>query len=87
MGAVFGLLLVLLYWILGLAIRGRRDLAARESNPLVPGVRRALRNRPFAILLASYVVGSITGAIPATLLKSGSTPGSGPPSASARAQP
>jgi MFS family permease len=34
----------------------------------VPGVRRALRNRPFAILLASYVVGSIAGAIPATMM-------------------
>ncbi len=68
MGMAFGILLVLLYWILGLTIRERPDFAARESNPLVPGVRRALRNRPFAILLASYVVSSITGAIPATMM-------------------
>jgi GPH family glycoside/pentoside/hexuronide:cation symporter len=41
---------------------------AREPNPFVPGVRRALRNRPFRILLLTYVVGSITGAIPGTLM-------------------
>ncbi|HLX38669.1 MAG TPA: MFS transporter, partial [Candidatus Binataceae bacterium] len=29
---------------------------------------RALRNRPFRILLASYVIGSVTGAIPATMM-------------------
>src|SRR5438876_411273 len=37
-------------------------------NPFVPGVRRALRNRPFRILLATYVVASVTGAIPGTLM-------------------
>lgn len=68
MGIGFGILLVVLYWILGLTIRERPDFLARESNPLVPGVRRALRNRPFAILLASYVAGSVTGAIPATMM-------------------
>ena len=55
--------------LLVLTVKERPDFAARESNPLVPGVRRALRNRPFAILLASYVVGSIAaGAIPATMM-------------------
>ena len=33
-------------------VRERPDFVERESNPLVPGVRRALRNRPFRILLA-----------------------------------
>ena len=51
-----------------MTIKERPDFVARESNPLVPGVRRALRNRPFAILLGSYVVGSIAGAIPATMM-------------------
>ena len=67
-GAVFAVLLVTLYWALAWRVRERPSFATRESNPLVPGVRRALRNRPFRILLASYVVGSISGAIPATLL-------------------
>src|SRR6202046_3201566 len=68
-GIFFGVLLTLLYWLLVLTIKERPDFVARESNPLVPGVRRALRNRPFAILLASYVVGSIAGAIPATMMR------------------
>ncbi|MFZ0660932.1 MAG: MFS transporter [Candidatus Binataceae bacterium] len=68
LGIAFALLLTTLYWMLAYGVRERPGFAKRESNPLVPGVRRALRNRPFRILLASYIVGSITGAIPATLL-------------------
>ncbi|MGO9606630.1 MAG: MFS transporter [Candidatus Binataceae bacterium] len=67
-GAAFGILLPLLYWLLAWRIRERTEFSVRASNPFVPGVRRALRNRPFIVLLASYVVASITGAIPATLL-------------------
>jgi glycoside/pentoside/hexuronide:cation symporter, GPH family len=67
-GVVFAILLTSLYWLLAWRVRERPQFATRESNPLVPGVRRALRNRPFRILLASYIVSSITGAIPATLL-------------------
>ncbi len=68
LGIVFGVLLVVLYWALALTIKERPDFVVRESNPLVPGIRRALRNRPFRILLASYVIGSVTGAIPATMM-------------------
>ena len=38
--------------------------STRKSNPLVPGVRRALRNRPFRVLLACYVVGEHPGRDP-----------------------
>jgi GPH family glycoside/pentoside/hexuronide:cation symporter len=68
LGIFFGILLSVLYGLLVLNVKERPDFVARESNPLVPGVRRALRNRPFGILLASYVVGSISGAIPATMM-------------------
>lgn len=68
MGVFFAIVLTLLYWLLVLTVKERPDFASRESNPLVPGVRRSLRNRPFSILLASYVVGSIAGAIPATMM-------------------
>jgi len=68
LGIVFGVVLAVLYWILALSIKERPDFVARESNPMVPGIRRALRNRPFRILLASYVIGSVTGAIPATMM-------------------
>ena len=68
LGIFFGVMLTVLYGLLVLNVKERSDFVARESNPLVPGVRRALRNRPFGILLASYVVGSISGAIPATMM-------------------
>ncbi len=68
LGVAFAIALVTLYWLLAARVRERADFATREPNPLVPGVRRALRNRPFSILLMSYVVGSISGLIPATLL-------------------
>jgi glycoside/pentoside/hexuronide:cation symporter, GPH family len=68
LGIFFGVVLTALYWLLVVTVKERPDFTARESNPLVPGVRRALRNRPFAILLGSYVVGSIAGAIPATMM-------------------
>jgi GPH family glycoside/pentoside/hexuronide:cation symporter len=68
LGALFGILLVLLYTMLVVRVRERPDFVARAPNPFVPGVRRALRNRPFRILLATYVVASVTGAIPGTLM-------------------
>jgi GPH family glycoside/pentoside/hexuronide:cation symporter len=68
LGVVMGVLLVVLYAVLVLVVRERPDFVARDSNPFVPGVRRALRNRPFRILLSTYVVGSIAGAIPGTLM-------------------
>jgi GPH family glycoside/pentoside/hexuronide:cation symporter len=68
LGALMAILLVVLYGLLVLVVRERPDFVARESNAFVPGVRRALRNRPFRILLLTYVVGSIAGAIPGTLM-------------------
>ncbi|MBI3783268.1 MAG: MFS transporter [Deltaproteobacteria bacterium] len=67
-GIFFAVLLTLFCWLLVWRVRERPDFTARESNPFVPGVRRALRNRPFRILLATYVVSSVTGAIPGTLM-------------------
>jgi GPH family glycoside/pentoside/hexuronide:cation symporter len=66
--AVFGGLLVLLMWNLVRRVRERADFATRPANPLVPGVRRVLRNRAFRLLLAVYLVGALTGAIPGTLM-------------------
>jgi GPH family glycoside/pentoside/hexuronide:cation symporter len=65
---IFGALLTGLYWNLVLQVRERPDFAGRPPNPLVPGVRRVMRNRVFRLLLAVYVVGSITGAIPGMLI-------------------
>ncbi len=67
-GLVFGAALVLTCYGVVAFLRERPGFAERTSNPFAPGVRRALRNRPFRILLATYVVSSITGAIPGTLM-------------------
>ncbi len=68
LGAGFALLLVGFVALLLARVRERPDFATRASNPFVPGVRRALRSRPFRILLVTYVVGSVAGAIPGTLM-------------------
>jgi GPH family glycoside/pentoside/hexuronide:cation symporter len=68
MALTYAALMIALYWLLVLRVRERPDFVARESNPLVPGVRRSLRNRPFAVLFLCYVVASIPGAIPGLLM-------------------
>jgi len=68
MSLAYGVLMVVLYWLLVLRVRERPDFVSRKSNPLVPGVRRSLRNRPFSVLFACYVVASIPGAIPGLLM-------------------
>ncbi len=68
LAAFYAIAMIALGVLAFLRLRERPDFAARASNPFIPGVRRALRNRPFRILLTSYVVGSVTAAIPATLL-------------------
>jgi GPH family glycoside/pentoside/hexuronide:cation symporter len=65
---IYSVTLIVLGSVGFLRLRERPTFATRTSNPLIPGVRRALRNRPFRILLSSYVVGSVTAAIPGTLL-------------------
>jgi len=65
---VFSTLLALLYFHLVWRVRERPEYAERESNPLAPGVRRVMRNRAFRILLAVYVTGSVTGAIPGLMM-------------------
>jgi len=67
LGVVFAVLLVVLYGWLVAVVRERPEFAGRQ-NPFVPGVRRALRNRPFRVLLLTYVVASVAGAIPGTLM-------------------
>ena len=65
---IFGILLSLLYLNLVMNIRERADFGNREANPLVPGVRRVMRNRAFRVLLGVYVASSVTGAIPGLMM-------------------
>ena len=64
----YGAVLVALYLLLVATVRERPEHVRREPNPLVPGVRRALRNRPFKILFVTFVIGSLPAAIPALLV-------------------
>lgn len=66
--AIFGVLLTLLYWNLVWRVRERPEFSRRPPNPMVPGVRRVMRNRVFRILLAKYLAGALTGAIPGTMM-------------------
>jgi GPH family glycoside/pentoside/hexuronide:cation symporter len=64
----YGALMVTLYWLLVLRVRERPDFVERKSNPMVPGIRRSLRNRPFLVLFVCYAVANIPGAIPGLLM-------------------
>ena len=64
----FGAALIVLFGLLVATAHERRDAGTRATNPLVPGVRRALRNRPFRILFLTFVIGSLPSAIPALML-------------------
>ena len=66
-GLFYALMLIGSYALLVARVRERPEFTQREANPLAPGVRRALRNQPFRILLLSYMITSLTGAIPAVL--------------------
>lgn len=68
MAGSYAVLLVVLYAWLLIRVPERPEFAQRESNPLVPGVRRALRNRPFRILLLCAIINAIPAAIPAILM-------------------
>jgi GPH family glycoside/pentoside/hexuronide:cation symporter len=66
--AMYAALFVVLGAVMLVRVPEREEFARRESNPLVPGVRRALRNRPFRILFFAGIVSAIPAAIPAMLM-------------------
>jgi GPH family glycoside/pentoside/hexuronide:cation symporter len=61
---IFGGLLALLYFWQCYKIKERPEFYQQKPNPIVPGLRRVMRNRPAMILLASYFMGAVAGAIP-----------------------
>ena len=67
LAALFSVLLVVLYAVLLRYVPERPEFVQREPNPLVPGVRRALRNQPFRILFLAGLVASVPAAIPGIL--------------------
>ncbi|HTO07254.1 MAG TPA: MFS transporter [Myxococcota bacterium] len=67
-GTMLAVLLVVLYALLVVGVRERRRSTTHAANALVPGVRVAVRNRPFMILFLTLVVASLPAAIPALML-------------------
>jgi GPH family glycoside/pentoside/hexuronide:cation symporter len=59
--------LLLNFWFL-FKIKERKEFSGRGETPFVPGVRRALRNKPFLIMFVSHVFTAIPIAIPAMLM-------------------
>ncbi|MCP3983053.1 MAG: MFS transporter [bacterium] len=58
------ILLVVLYWNLVRVVPERSDYLMRPTNPLVPGIRRCLRNPVFRLVLIAHTVHAITAGIP-----------------------
>jgi GPH family glycoside/pentoside/hexuronide:cation symporter len=69
LAASLGLTLVVLYGFMLWKVPERPEFSAREPNPLVPGIRRALRNRPFRILFLFNLIAALPGAIPAVMMR------------------
>ena len=67
-GSIFAVALVALFALLLVGVRERGPTVRHAPSSLVPGVRVALRNRPFMILLVTFVVASLPSAIPALLV-------------------
>jgi glycoside/pentoside/hexuronide:cation symporter, GPH family len=66
-GATFAITLLVLYTLLVSRLR-ERTAVKRSQASLVPGVRVAMRNRPFMILFLTFLIASLPAAIPALLL-------------------
>ena len=64
MARLYAAVMVTLIGIMLWKLQENPDFAKRQSNPLVPGVRRALRNQPFRILLIAGIISAIPAAIP-----------------------
>ena len=68
LGGLFGAALVGLFLLLVARVREPAEHAHRSQSALAPGVRIALRNRPFMILMVTFVIASLPSAIPALLV-------------------
>jgi GPH family glycoside/pentoside/hexuronide:cation symporter len=64
----FALLMIALFFWPVLRLRERPEFATRKRAPFVPGIRRALRNRPFRILLFASILGTIPATMPTLLM-------------------
>jgi len=64
----FALLMIALFAWPVLRLREHPEFATRKRAPFVPGIRRAIRNRPFRILLFASILGTIPATMPTLLM-------------------
>jgi len=50
-----------------IGVKEHEEFAKRKGAPLIPGIRRALRNYPFKIILTTMIIGSVASSIPPLL--------------------
>ncbi len=66
LGLIYGCLMIV-FGLFLFKVKEKAEFVSRESNPLVAGVRRAFRNKPFCILvivgIMSFVPSAITGVV------------------------
>lgn len=68
MATGYVVLFIVLWALLIAFVPEKKHDASKTTSPLVPGIRRALRNRPFRVFLAASVVYAIPSIIPALLM-------------------
>jgi GPH family glycoside/pentoside/hexuronide:cation symporter len=61
------LLSVVLFIIPLFKVRENPEFSKKDRIPLIPGVRRALRNRPFRLIMFTYIMATIANAMPPLL--------------------
>lgn len=68
MAVFYAILYVLTILIQVKVVPRNPEFDKSEGNPLVPGLRRALRNKPFKVIMLSAVMTAIPAAVPAVLV-------------------
>ncbi len=66
--AALGLLAILSFVIMFFVVKEQPEFSSKQRLPLIPGIRRAMRNRPFRILLIGYIIGMVPSTVPILLM-------------------
>ncbi|MBU4053602.1 MAG: MFS transporter, partial [Proteobacteria bacterium] len=62
-------ILMFIFFILPVfKIKENPEFATRKQVPLIPGIRAALRNHPFRVMITVFMLGSISGTLPPLLM-------------------
>ncbi|MBU4317403.1 MAG: MFS transporter [Proteobacteria bacterium] len=62
------ILMIIFFIIPVFKIKENQDFSTRRNVPLIPGIRAALRNHPFKVLITVYIMMSVTATLPPLLM-------------------